>query len=56
MMPHVLSFKAAKIGVEVGETFEKVKVDRVVYGGSYLVKLNETVSAFLHKSHVNEVV
>lgn len=38
--------------VELGASFQKVKVQNVVYGGSYQIKLTETQSAFLHKSHL----
>lgn len=33
-------------------SFQKVKVQNVVYGGSYQIKLTETQYAFLHKSHL----
>ncbi len=36
---------------EQGAIFEKVKVHKVTYGGSYQVKLPDQI-AFLHKSHL----
>jgi len=39
---------------ESGSVFEKVKVQKIVYGGSYLIKLpgESQQIAFLHKSHL----
>jgi hypothetical protein len=51
MLPHILSMTKKEL-VELGASFQKVKVQNVVYGGSYQIKLTETQSAFLHKSHL----
>ena len=31
--------------------FENVKILQEVYGGSFLIQLNDKVTSFLHKSH-----
>ena len=36
----------------VGQTYDKVKVQNLVYGGSYKVQVPGLQSAFLHKSHL----
>jgi len=51
MLPHILEFSIKEL-CEAGSVFEKVKVTKQVYGGSYQIKLNDTYVAFLHKSHL----
>ena len=29
-----------------------MKVERIIYGGSFLIKLNDTLYGFLHKSNI----
>ena len=47
------SFESLK-PFRVGSEFTDVKVDQVVYGGSYLVNLPNGTKAFLHKTQVEE--
>lgn len=50
LLPHITQM--TKVGfsdVSVGQVFEKVKVDKVMYGDSFQVKLGPKVTGFLHK-------
>lgn len=57
LLTHILEFKAKSL-CEQGAVFEKCKVTKITYGGSYQVKIGNDY-AFLHKSHLpgaNQVV
>jgi len=53
MLPHIIGMSKSAEMPEIGTTFDKVKVQKLVYGESYQIKLptGNTV-AFLHKSHL----
>jgi hypothetical protein len=55
LLPHIVQMTAPKQTCHVGASFSKVKVAKLAYGGSYLLKLPEphdSQMAFLHKSHL----
>ena len=52
LQPHLLNMTPCIVPVHVGQVFENVKVERNVYGSSFIVKLTESTEAFLHKSHI----
>ena len=47
---HLVKFSSFKSAQKTGETFEKVKVIKSLYGGSYLVSLPAGQQGFLHKT------
>jgi hypothetical protein len=54
LLNHIVNLQP-KVLSELGAVFEKAKVAKMLYGGSYLVKIGGTV-AFLHKSHLSSAV
>lgn len=40
--------------MKVGAVFKNVRVEKKIYGSSFLVRLDKTTSGFLHKSHIKE--
>ena len=54
LLSHIVNLQP-KVLSELGTVFEKAKVQKLLYGGSYLVKIGNTV-AFLHKSHLPSAV
>ena len=53
LLPELLSL-TYQPKVSVGEVFNKVTVEKQVYGNSFLVRLNKDTVGFLHKSHIKE--
>jgi prolyl-tRNA synthetase len=51
MLPHILEMGQKELA-QLGQSFTKVKVTKEMYGGSYQIKLTDTLNAFLHKSHL----
>ena len=47
-----MSLQNKKRACKVGEIFEDVKVEKILYGGSFLIKLNDSLHGFLHKSNI----
>ena len=54
LLSHIVNLQP-KVLSELGTVFEKAKVQKLLYGGSYLVKIGNAV-AFLHKSHLPSAV
>jgi len=55
MLPHIVGLKTQKPSCKVGETFKDVKVEKLVYGKSFLVRIGKDQLAFMHKTNVKEV-
>ena len=47
-----MSLQNKKRACKIGEIFEDVKVEKILYGGSFLIKLNDSLHGFLHKSNI----
>jgi hypothetical protein len=55
MLPHILEMKTDQKSLsKIGETFDDVKVDKIVFGSSFFVKLTSKIMGFLHKSHITD--
>lgn len=53
LLPHIIQMQSVQL-CALGTTFDKVKVQNILYGGSYHVGLPENQTGFLHKSHLHE--
>ena len=53
LLPHIIQMQSVQL-CALGTTFDKVKVQTILYGGSYHVGLPENQTGFLHKSHLHE--
>lgn len=54
-MKHIIEMSIPSQQCEVGQIFNKVKVAKLLYGGSYQMRLPDPQAnqlAFLHKSHL----
>lgn len=54
-LSHIVAMTEPKSSLQVGESFANVKVERLIYGKSFLVRVGKDQLAFLHKSNVKEV-
>lgn len=54
MLPHIVALKPQTPTTKVGETFKEVKVEKQIFGNSFLVRLAKDQLAFLHKTNTRE--
>ena len=51
MLPHIINLKAQTKTCKIGETFSDAKVEKLIYGKSFLIRLKDQFG-FLHKSNI----
>lgn len=54
LLPHIIELKSQSGVTKVGQAFQNVKVEKLIFGKSFLVHLGKGLLAFLHKSNVKE--
>lgn len=54
LLPHIVALKPQSPTTKIGETFKDVKVEKQIFGNSFLVRLGKDQLAFLHKSNTKE--
>ena len=52
LLPQIIQLESKKRKCKVGEIFEDVKVDKILFGNSFLIKLGDDLKGFLHKSNI----
>ena len=54
MLSHIVNLKPIVPAYKVGESFKDVKVDKLIFGNSFLIRLAKDQLGFLHKSNSKE--
>ena len=52
LLPKFIQLESQKKKFKVGEIFEDVKVEKIIFGNSFLIKLRDDLKGFLHKSNI----
>ena len=52
LLPQLLKLEPQKQTCSIGQLYSQVKVEKKVYGNSYLVRLDSTTLGLLHKSNI----
>lgn len=55
LLPHLMSFES-QVAPRIGKSYSNVKVEKVVFGSSFLLRLDKDRVGFLHKSHIDQDV
>jgi hypothetical protein len=56
MQPHIMALESCKEALPLpGKVYNNVKVEKIMFGSSFIVTLNDKLNGFLHKSHVDEI-
>ena len=52
LLPSMLALEPHEKKCNVGEIFDDVKVDKIIFGSSFLINLKDGLTGFLHKSNI----
>jgi len=56
MAPHILALESCRDTLPaLAKKYHNVKVEKVIFGSSFLISLDGELKGFLHKSHVDEI-
>jgi ribosomal protein S1 len=55
LLPQLLKLEPQKQTCSVGQLFSQVKVEKKVYGNSYIIRLDSTTQGLLHKSNIPKI-